>query len=230
MNGPRYSIVIPAYNEAARIEHALVSTRAYFDSTGEDYELIVVDDGSTDGTTDHVKNLASVVKHEINQGKGAAIRSGALAASGEWLLFLDADLSTKPEAFDEFLPFLSSHDVLFGSRRAPDARIRTAQPAWRNGSGQIFNFLVRRIVGLPYRDTQCGFKAFRLAACRPLFEAQQSRGWAFDVELLARARGAGLLLREIPVEWHHAEGSRVRLSHAPAILSELLRIRAISHP
>ena len=106
--------------------------------------------------------------------------------------------------------------------------IGSAQPAWRNGSGQIFNVLVRHISGLPYRDTQCGFKAFRMEACRPVFEALETTGWAFDVELLVRARRRGLNMLEIPVEWHHQTGSRVRLSHAPRVLKDLLRIRTIT--
>jgi glycosyltransferase involved in cell wall biosynthesis len=229
MSAPRVSVVIPALNEAARIEQTLVSTRAYFDSTGIPYELIVVDDGSTDETAEIASRNASVVKHERNSGKGAAVRTGALVSAGEWMLFLDADLSTKPEAFEAFLPHLETQDVLFASRRTIASVIGSAQPAWRNGSGQIFNVLVRHISGLPYRDTQCGFKAFRMKSCRPIFEALETTGWAFDVELLVRARRHDLNMLEIPVEWHHQTGSRVRLSHAPRVLKDLLRIRTITH-
>ena len=153
------------------------------------------------------------------------MQSGALAATGDWVLFLDADLSTHPSAFADFLPLLVTSDVLFGSRRASATSIRTPQPFWRNGSGQVFNLGVRALTGLPYRDTQCGFKAFRMEVCRPLFETMQTTGWAFDVELLVRARKNGLIMREIPIEWHHQPESKVRLSHTIKVIRELLNIR-----
>jgi len=222
---PRISVIIPAFNEADRIGHALSETRRFFERSHLPFELLVVDDGSSDQTASISEGQVRVVKHKTNLGKGAAVRSGALAASGDWVLFLDADLSTHPSAFAAFLPWLDSADVLFGSRRAPEASIATPQPFLRNRSGQVFNLMVRGLTGLPYRDTQCGFKAFRMQVCRPLFETMETSGWAFDVELLTRAQNRGLRLREIPVEWHHADGSRVRLSHAPQIVKELLRIR-----
>jgi glycosyltransferase involved in cell wall biosynthesis len=222
---PRVSVIIPALNEADRIERAVDEALRVFSSLHIPIELMVVDDGSIDATAAISEGKARVVKHKTNLGKGAAVRSGALAATGDWVLFLDADLSTHPSAFAAFLPLMDSADVLFGSRRAPQASIATPQPFFRNRSGQVFNLLVRLLTGLPYRDTQCGFKAFRLEVCRPLFEQMETVGWAFDVELLMRAQHGCLRIREIPVEWHHAEGSRVRLSHAPKIVSELLHIR-----
>ena len=221
---PSVSIIIPAYNEESRIQRAILQTKTAFDALSLSHEIIVVDDGSRDMTTRHTAG-AKLIKHQQNQGKGAAVRTGMLAAEGEWALFMDADLSTAPEAFAAFIPLLHSTDVLFGSRRAFNARIAQRQPAWRDQSGQLFNVAVRLLTGLPYRDTQCGFKAFRMAACRPLFEAQKTNGWAFDVELLKRAQLANLRMQEIPVEWRHAEGSRVRLSHARTILIDLLNIR-----
>jgi glycosyltransferase involved in cell wall biosynthesis len=224
----RLTVIIPAYQESKRIRGSLEQTRAFFDSLGTPYELIVVDDGSTDGTAEAVGSLASVVKHKTNLGKGAAVRTGTLAATGDWILFLDADLSTKPSAFSNFLPHLENSDLVFGSRRAPEARIGTAQPAWRNGSGQVFNLLVRIMTGLPYQDTQCGFKAFRVAACRPLFESLETTGWAFDVELLMRAKKNGLIIKEVPVEWHHQGESKVRLRHFWKVLKDLMAMNRIS--
>jgi len=224
----RLSVIVPAYQEAARIRASLEQIRTFFDASGISYELIVVDDGSTDGTGERAESLARVVKHQINLGKGAAVRTGALAATGNWVLFLDADLSTHPSAFRAFLPQLDDSDVLFGSRRAPEAAIATPQPFWRNSSGQVFNLAVRTLTGLPYRDTQCGFKAFRMEVCRPLFEALQTPGWAFDVELLVRAQKNGLVVREIPVEWHHQPESKVRFSHAIRVLRDLAKIRKIA--
>ncbi len=221
---PTVSIIIPAYNEESRIQQAILQTKNAFEALGISYEIIVVDDGSQD-MTDRKTSGARLIKHQQNQGKGAAVRTGMLAATGEWALFLDTDLSTTPEAFASFLPLLESHDVLFGSRRAESAHIAERQPIWRDQSGQLFNVAVRLLTGLPYRDTQCGFKAFRMGVCRPLFEAQNTNGWAFDVEILKRAQLANLRMQEIPVEWRHAEGSRVRLRHAYAILADLWNIR-----
>ncbi len=230
----RYSIIIPALNEARLIESTLQVTSQVFAAFNEPFEIIVVDDGSSDTTVQGVTRYAlhdtrvRLLRHDTNQGKGAAVRTGMLAAHGEWGIFMDADLATHPSAFASFIPHLTQNDIVFGSRRVPGARIVEAQSLVRDWSGQLFNLLVRSIVGLPYRDTQCGFKAFRLAACSPLFTDLQTLGWAFDVELLVRAKKAGLRVRELPVEWRHGPISRVRLGHAGSIMSELMRIRRLA--
>lgn len=227
----RYSIVIPAWNEASSIEHALRETGRVFREIGEAFEIIVVDDGSSDGTAEVVTSYVSrddrvrLIRHEKNSGKGAAVKTGAMQAAGEWLLFLDVDLAVHPQTFKAWLPLLDTSDVIIGSRRVKGAAIAVHQPKYRERFGEWFNLAVRRIIGLPFQDTQCGFKAFRLPLCRPLFINLDASGWAFDVELLAQASKAGLRLREEPVEWRNGTKSRVRLGQAPAILLELLKIK-----
>lgn len=222
----RFSVIIPAYNEAATLEAAIGETEAAMRAINEPFEIIVVDDGSEPRSTQHAARSVRTIRHETNLGKGAAVRTGMLAAQGEWALFLDADLATHPSTFASFLPFLDSNDIVFGSRRISGAVIADPQPWYRDWSGQLFNVLVRAFTHLPYRDTQCGFKAFRLSVCRPLFETMETTGWVFDVELLVRASAAGLRVREMPVRWRQGPVSRVRFGHWFRILSELWRLRA----
>ena len=220
---PSFSIVIPALNEAQTITRALDEVTSVFASIGQPYEIIVVDDGSTDGTGETVAAFPDVrlVRHAANRGKGAAVRTGALASQGEWVLFLDVDLAVTPETFKRFLPHLETSDVLMGSRRVPGARIMDPQPWARDMLGRLFNVVVRVLFSVPYHDTQCGFKAFRLSTSRPLFEALETAGWSFDVELLLRARKAGLRIQELPVEWHDGPKSRFRPRHALEVVREL---------
>jgi dolichyl-phosphate beta-glucosyltransferase len=162
-----------------------------------------------------------LIRHPINQGKGAAVRSGIQAATGDFFLFLDADLATHPSEFEKFLPVLQQADIVIGSRTARGSVIARQQPVYRVLLGKIFNRLVVRwYLGLPFFDTQCGFKVFQRKA-KPLFDDLTSRGWAFDVELLLRARQAGLRIAEVPVEWRHGRESRVRLRDVFQILGEL---------
>ena len=215
--------VIPAFNEAPTIEKAVMSTRHVL---GEHASIIVVDDGSTDATADCARRAgAYVIAHATNLGKGAAIKTGVLSATQPWVLMLDADLSTLPEELYYFVPFLETADILIGSRRAPGARITLAQPWYRVWAGELFNVAFRHISGLPYRDTQCGFKLFRTDACRSIFEQLMTQTWSTDAEILMRAQAAGLRIIELPVQWRHNEGSRVRFSHAPRILLELRRLK-----
>ncbi len=162
-----YSIVIPCWNEEKTIGRAVLETRAFFESLAAPFEIIVVDDGSADRTAETVQNLSKeipelrLIRHEKNLGKGAAVKTGVAAASGEWILFLDADLSTHPSAFKKFLPHLAEADIVIGSRRSSGGNIAEPQPWMREKFGQLFNLTVRLLFRLPYRDTQCGFKAIR---------------------------------------------------------------------
>lgn len=225
-----WSIVIPAFNERQRIAPTLDALFAFMDSRGAPYEIIVVDDGSSDGTGEYARQThprARVLENPGNRGKGYSVRAGMLAARGGRVLFTDADLSTPIEHLAEFEAALDSGcDMAIASRALPDSRLTIRQPWWRETSGRLFNLLVRRIAGLPFRDTQCGFKAYRRAAARRLARLQRLERWAFDVEQLILARRLDLRVRELPVEWRNSPDSRVHfLRDASTMLWEVVKVR-----
>lgn len=227
-----YSFIIPAYNEVAAIGEAMARVSTYASRLG-DWELIVVDDGSTDATARIVaeaerrEQRIRLVRLPENRGKGAAVRAGMAAATGEWRIFLDADLSTEPEAFEGFRPYLTDNDVLIASRAVSGSDLVARQPWWREKVGRLFNLLMRRIVGVPFRDTQCGFKCF-CAPAAALFADVTTEGWAFDVEVLARAQRAGMRIVELPVRWRHDATSTVRPGALFGIIRDLWRIRRLT--
>ncbi len=232
---PAFSAVIPVYNEAARLEKSLRLTLDYLRANAPDSELIVVNDGSTDSSGAIAREILATAKNETrllenfpNRGKGAAVRNGLLAAQKPIGLFFDADLSTPIEETPKLIEPIARGevDVAFGSRALDRSLIGNRQPWRREQSGRVFNFIVRIATGLPFWDTQCGFKAFRLDVCRPLLQAARIEGFAFDVELLYLADAAGLRLREIPVRWNHSEGSKIRLVHDSLhMLGEIVALR-----
>lgn len=230
------SVIIPAYNEAVRLGNTLRAVVDYLRQNSPDAEVIVVDDGSADETAElarqcfaDARNLrTSVISYKSNLGKGRAVRLGLLAARGEVALFSDADLSTPiTEAPKLVEPIVSGqYDVTFGSRALDRELIGVHQPWRREQGGRIFNLVVRLATGLPFWDTQCGFKAFRMSVCRPLVEAATVDRFGFDVELLYLAFRAGLRLKEVPVRWDHNEGSKVNvLSDSFKMLNEVGLIR-----
>ena len=215
------SVVIPAYNEVARLGNTLRAVVDYLRQKFPDGELIVVDDGSSDQTAELARQVlqesgdlrTSVISYRSNLGKGRAVRLGLLAARGDVALFSDADLSTPiTEAPKLVEPILNGQfDVTFGSR-ALDRQLIGVHQSWRREQGgRVFNLVVRVATGMPFWDTQCGFKAFRMSVCRPLIEAATVDRFGFDVELLYLAFRAGLNLKEVPVRWDHNEGSKVTL-------------------
>jgi dolichyl-phosphate beta-glucosyltransferase len=215
---PPFSVVIPCFNEAARIGETLRLTLDYLTANAPESELIVVNDGSTDATGTIAREILSetniatrLLENFPNRGKGAAVRSGLLAAREPIGLFFDADLSTPLSEIPKVIgPIANGEvDIAIGSRALDRNLIGIRQPWRREQAGRVFNLLVRVATGLPFWDTQCGFKAFRLDVCRPILEAARVQGFAFDVELLYLAQRAGLRIREIPVRWNHAEGSKV---------------------
>src|SRR5881398_2918381 len=215
---PSFSIVIPAFNEESRIAKTLRLTFDYLGNVSPESELIVVNDGSTDATATITRDVFSEAKIATrlledfpNRGKGAAVRSGLLAAQRPIGLFSDADLSTPLEETPKLIEPIADGkiDIAFGSRALDRSLIGQHQPWRREQAGRIFNLLVRLATGLPFWDTQCGFKAFRLDTCRPVIQKGEIDGFGFDVELLYLARHAGLRLREDPVRWNHYEGSKV---------------------
>ncbi len=230
-----FSVVIPCFNEAGRLGETLRKTLDYLFANAPESELIVVNDGSTDATSTVAKAALSGTKIENrllenfpNRGKGAAVRKGLLAARKPIGLFFDADLSTPLEEIPKVIGPIANGDVdlAFGSRALDRSLIGVHQSWRREQGGRVFNLVVRLATGLPFWDTQCGFKAFRLDVCRPILEAARIDGFAFDVELIYLAHRAGLRLREIPVRWNHEEGSKVRfLRDSLSMLKEIVRLR-----
>jgi glycosyltransferase involved in cell wall biosynthesis len=232
---PAFTVVIPCYNEASRIGSTVRSALDYLSIESPSAELIVVNDGSTDSTAAIVRESLAAAKVQArlienfpNRGKGAAVRSGLLAATKPIGLFFDADLSTPLSEIPKLIEPIANGevDVAFGSRALDRKLIGVHQPWRREQAGRVFNLIVRLATGMPFWDTQCGFKAFRLDVCRPVLEKAQTDGFAFDVELLFLAHRAGLRLREIPVRWNHAEGSKVRVVHdSLKMLREVIALR-----
>jgi dolichyl-phosphate beta-glucosyltransferase len=233
---PAFSLVIPAYNEADRIGQTLRDTLGYLQNATSGSELIVVNDGSTDATSEIVRVAFAtpgpvatrLLEHFPNRGKGAAVRQGLLAATKPIGLFSDADLSTPIDEAPKLIDPIAAGelDVAFGSRGLDRSLIGQRQPWRREQGGRLFNLIVRIATGLPFWDTQCGFKAFRLDVFRPILERAKTDGFGFDVELLYLARKANLRLREIPVRWNHYEGSKVNVARdSVRMLREVAALR-----
>lgn len=228
------SIVIPAYNEANRIPRTLEHVLAFIDKKGWAAEIIVVNDGSTDRTVDVVKKFAathpSVVLTDniVNRGKGSAIRDGVLRATGEIILFTDADDSTPIEGAEKLIAAIQrGADIVIGSRWVDRKLQAQPQPWYRRLNGRIYNLLLRSVLGLNLTDTQNGFKAFTRTAGKAIFATQKISGWGFDAESLFFARMFGFTVREVPVEYvYYAEGSKIRPYRDGArMLLELLLVK-----
>ena len=233
---PAVSVVVPCFNEAERIGETLRIALDYLGKFAPGSELIVVNDGSTDATGRIIREVFSeptniethLLENFPNRGKGAAVRTGLLAATRPLGLFTDADLSTPIDEMPKLIEPIAADevDIAFGSRALNRELIGHHQPWRREQAGRVFNLLVRLATGLPYWDTQCGFKAFRLAVSRPIFEAARIDGFGFDVELLFLAEQAHLRIREIPVRWNHYDGSKVRVVRDSwRMLREILSVR-----
>jgi dolichyl-phosphate beta-glucosyltransferase len=233
LSHPKYSIVIPAYNETARIERALSSVSGCIRKSGWDAEVLVVDDGSTDNTAALVESWARehpevrLIRNDRNRGKGYSVRNGMLRAAGEILMFTDADLSSPIEEAERlFAAIAEGADVAIGSRWLLGRRIVHKQPLYRRIFGRCFNALTRTIMRLPFADTQCGFKAFRREAAQLVFGLQRIERWGFDPEILFIGIRRGLKIAEVPVTWGHDERSRISyLRDGMQMLLELVFVR-----
>jgi len=234
---PEVSIVIPAYNESERIVAPLKTILEYISTTGQNAEVIVVDDGSSDDTAEVAErsfsampNIPSnVIRYGKNRGKGFAVKTGLLAAKADVALFSDADLSTPIEEMSKLVDPIQSDecDVAFGSRALDRSLIGTHQPWRREQGGRVMNFIIRTMSGLPFADTQCGFKAFNLVKFRPLLDVMKIDRFGFDVEFLFVANYHRLRLKEIPVRWNDVEGSKVSVFRdTRRMISELNQIRS----
>mgnify|MGYP001824752780 CR=1 FL=1 len=230
MTRPDLSIVIPAYNEARRLPETLAHLDRWLGSTTLRTEILIVDDGSTDRTTEVAREAGAegirLFRHEPNRGKGYAVRRGMLAARGERRLMTDADLSTPIEELPRLMRELDhGAEVAIGSRAVAGARIEVHQPAYREAMGRVFNRLVQLLLLPGLKDTQCGFKLFSARAAEEAFGACRLDGFSFDVEALFVARRRGRRLVEVPVVWRNDEASRVSLGGGGAAFADLFRIR-----
>ncbi len=237
MAEPALSVIVPVYNESSRLEASLSAIQTYLRVRRTAFEIVVVDDGSRDATVEVAERFARkhgspeqvrILTNPVNHGKGFSVRQGMLAARAGLALMTDADLSTPISELAKLEARLrdADLDIAMGSRDLPQSRIEIRQPRRREVLGKLFNRVVRPLTGLPYRDTQCGFKLFRLDSCREVFRRQRTQGFVFDVEILVIARRWGLRVEEVPVIWRHAEGSKVRpLGHLVPVVIDLLRIR-----
>ena len=228
------SVVIPAYNEEKRLPQTLQRVQAYLDSSERDWELIVVDDGSRDGTAALVAAAAAenprirLVSNPGNRGKGYAVRNGMLAAKGAWRLYSDADLSAPIEDLEKLEAHVQREDadIAIGSRAVDRSLVSVHQSKFREMSGRFFNRVMRKITGLPFSDTQCGFKLFRAEAAECVFQRQLLDGFSFDVEDLVIAKALGLKAVETPVRWANVEGTKVSLFNGLRSFQDLLQIRS----
>lgn len=238
----RLSVIIPAYNEEKRITTTLRSIKDYLGGQDYDWEVIIVDDGSNDKTREVVQNLNGFVlnKKRENRGKGFSIKEGMLMASGDFCLFMDADNATKINELDHFWKYFgppasltsfgtpedkSGFDVVIGSRDVKGAKVAVAQAWYKELAGKFGNLLIQ-IVALPgIHDTQCGFKIFRREVVKKVFPIQKLGGWGFDIEILALAKKFGYKIKEEPITWFNAAGSKVSTGDYLKVFSDLFKVR-----
>lgn len=238
MNKCLLSLIIPAYNEEKRILPTLKEIYAYLAGRDYTFEIIVVDDGSTDKTVqivkDFIKNvnpsdgkLINILLNGENKGKGYTVKNGMLSANGEYIFFTDADLSTPIEELERCLPYLQgNYDIVIGSRSLADSDIIIHQPWYREKMGKIFNFMVNMILIKGIIDTQCGFKGFKRKAVETIFNRCAIEGFSFDVETLYLARKFNFTIKEIPIKWRNSTLSKVSpVRHSVQMFLDLIGIR-----
>jgi dolichyl-phosphate beta-glucosyltransferase len=221
---PYLSLVIPAYNEAKRLPPTLGRLAEFARGFTRDMEVLIVVEKSADGTLDIAREIVAqqadfapkvrIIDNAVQRGKGFAVRSGMLQARGEYVFYMDADLSVPLAEVNAFLRHFEAHpeiQVLMGNRQHPGARITLAQSWLRRSMGQTFNRIIATLGMAGTRDTQCGFKAFRGPAAHAIFERQEIDGFAFDVEVLLLAERLGFKIGDLPVEWINSPESKVRI-------------------
>lgn len=239
-NDPTFlSLVVPAYNEEKRIKQCLLDIKSFFGKMGPNWEALIVIEKSTDATVAVAKETASeskqikIIENTTHQGKGYAVKTGMLAAKGEYVIFMDADLSTPLVEVFNFLSEIETHpeiDVLIGDRKHGKSKIIKKQNWFRQKAGEFFNLLVQLLIYKGIQDTQCGFKLFRKKVVKPLFEPLKTQGFAFDVEILLRAKKLHYKVRSMPVQWVNSPHSKVSfLKDSFKMLFDILimRIRGV---
>lgn len=236
MSHPKLSIVIPAYNESDRLKTTLPKILAFFKDKRYSKEIIFVNDGSTDATSKTIQSfrksskLIKLINHPTNQGKGASVRTGVLASLGDWVLFMDADLSTPLKELDNFWPYTAKHQIIIGSRKMAGANITKHQSFVRENLGKVFTFLTNTLVTKGLSDITCGFKLFKGDIARDLFCKSKLNDWSFDAEVLFLAQHHHHSIKEIPVKWQNDPRTKVNmLRDGINSLIGLLKIRLNYH-
>lgn len=229
---PYLSVIIPAYNEVKRLPLTLIDIDKRLDKAKYSYEILVVNDGSTDGTAEAVERLASIIKtirlidNKENRGKGAAVKQGMLDAQGDYRLFTDADNSTTIDQFDKMIPyFKDGYHVVIGSRDVKGAELHPPQPWYKVFLGNIGNLIIQVLLLPGIWDTQCGFKCFSREASLKIFPLQRINGWGFDVEILSLAKDFGYKIKEVPVVWINDIRSKVNSKAYLQVLIETFKVR-----
>jgi len=217
---PKLSVVIPAYNEEKRIRPTLKDIKGYLDKQDYDWEVVIVNDGSTDNTVQVVSSMIAgwdnfqIINNEKNQGKGAVVRQGMLEATGEWRLFMDADNSTPVSEIKDFWPHTKRFEMVIGSRYSHQGHVAKPQPFSRILMSRLGNFLIQLMVAWGMKDTQCGFKLFSAKATEDIFSLQTMERWSFDIELVAIAKRHGYPIAQEGVVWNDVGESKVGASAA----------------
>ncbi len=226
------SVVIPAYNEAGRIKGTLKAIVDYFEKQPYDYEILVVNDGSKDGTAEAVRSLGGqilrlrLIDNKENRGKGTVVRQGMLEAKGDFRLFVDADNAISMEQIESFWPWLDKgYDVVIGSIEVPGAKIEEKAGWHRRILGKLSKLLIRFLAIWEIRDTQRAFKLFPAKVAQAVFSRQTIERWGFDIEILVIAKKLGYKIKELPVIWINPAGSKVTLKSYFSTLKELLKIK-----
>ncbi|MBT9151388.1 MAG: putative glycosyltransferase CsbB [candidate division WS2 bacterium] len=229
---PYLSVIIPAYNETKRIPLTLIDIDKRLSKVKYSYEILVVSDGSTDGTAEATKRLGSIIKNlrlidnKENRGKGAVVKQGMLEAEGDYRLFTDADNSTAIDQFDKMIPyFKDGYHVVIGSRDVEGAQLHPPQPWYKRLLGNIGNIIIQALLIPGVWDTQCGFKCFSKEASLKIFPLQRINGWGFDVEILSLAKAFGYEIKEIPVVWIADARSKVSFKAYLQVFMETFNIR-----
>jgi dolichyl-phosphate beta-glucosyltransferase len=220
------SVVIPAYNEEKRITKTIDEIKSIFEKNGIKYEIIVVDDGSTDKTVEVCKEAGvKVLRHEKNMGKGAAVKTGFMNAENDIIGFVDADGATYPESILKIIKNIGDYDIVIGSRRVKGSVIVIRQPIFRLIASRIFNIYVNFLFNLKIKDTQCGCKFMKAEVAKTLASEIKSNGFEFDVELLARAKRKNLKILEFPVKWKHIGGSKFNFKRSFDMFIYLFKLK-----